>query len=108
MLFFRPEDIGTPDCTARFDALDGETVCGSCTLLIHDGVADLTALDAQDPEIGEGLFRAALNYAANKGVYMAVCTAPDAGAVTGRMRFEEKDGVLTNDIPTLLMGYCGC
>ena len=106
MIFFQPTEIGSDCCTARFDALDGETNCGSCTLLIQGGTADLTALDAADADIGEGLFRAALNYAANKGVYMAVCSAKNADAVIARMRFEYQDGVWQNDIPTLLLGSC--
>jgi len=107
MLFFRPTVIGDETVTARFDALDGDDLLGTCTLLIHDGVADVTGVCAGDPEIGEGLVRAALNYAGNQGLYMAVCTAKDADAIVSRLRFEEKDGRLVNDIPSLLMGLCG-
>ncbi|MBR3552346.1 MAG: hypothetical protein IKN72_03050 [Clostridia bacterium] len=107
MLFFKPTTVGSDTVTVRFDALDGDICLGSCDLLIHDGAADVTQLSAEDAETGEGLLRAALNYAANRGVYMAVCTAKDADAFTSLLPFEDRGGVLTNDIPTLLTGCCG-
>ena len=107
MLFFKPTAIGSDTVTARFDALDGECCLGSCELWIHDETADVTTITADDAEVGEGLVRAALSFAANRGVYMAVCTAKDAEAVTARLPFEKRGGVLGNDIPTLLTGCCG-
>ena len=107
MLFFKPTTVGSDTVTVRFDALDGEVCRGTCSLLVRDGAADVTQLSAEDAETGEGLLRAALNYAANRGVYMAVCTAKDAESITARLPFENRGGVLTNDIPTLLTGRCG-
>ena len=105
MLFFKPTVIDS--ATARFDALDGETCLGTCELRIRDGAADVTAISADGAETGEGLLRAALNYAANRGVYMAVCSAKGAESITARLPFENRGGVLQNDIPTLLTGSCG-
>ena len=108
MLYFEPTEMNTADCTVRFTAKDGDTEYGSCDLLLHDQVADLVscALSVPDPIIGEGLFRAALHYAANRGYYIGVCSAPQADAVRARLAFLEKDGRWCNDIPTLLTGHC--
>ena len=109
MLFFEPTVLNDAACTARFTAKDGDTVLGTCDLLLHDGVADLVAvqLTADDCSVGEGLFRAALNFAANRDYYIGVCSAPDAQDVRARLPFREKDGQWQGDIPSLLMGTCG-
>lgn len=109
MLFFKPNEINSDECSASFDALDGDKSLGTCCLLIKDNIADIFSLEllTDDASIGEGLFRTAYNYAANKGVYMGCCTAENAQCVIKRMSFEQKDGVYINDIPTLLTGSCG-
>ena len=109
MLFFEPTLMNNDTCTAVFTAKDGDTALGTCELLLHDAVADIAAirLSTEDLSIGEGLLRAALNFAANRGYYMAVCTAKNADAVRARLPFEEKNGRFQNDIPSLLAGTCG-
>ena len=108
MLFFEPTILNTEDCTARFTAKDGQRVCGSCDLLLHDNVADIVACQCKenDPEIMEGLFRAALNFAANRGCYIAVCSADGTDDVRDLLGFQKRDGRWQNDIPTLLTGHC--
>ena len=109
MLFFEPSVINTDACTARFTAKDGDSECGICELLLHHNLADITrvSLQTSDLSIGEGLLRAALNFAANRGYYMAVFSAKDAEKVRARLPFEEKNGRLQGDIPSLLAGTCG-
>ncbi|MBR6315022.1 MAG: hypothetical protein IKR49_10370 [Clostridia bacterium] len=108
MLFFEPTILNTADCTARFTAKDGETVFGSCDLLLHDNVAEIISCDCKDsnPEITEGLFRAALNFAANRGCYIAVCSAEGTDDVRDLLGFLKQNGRWQNDIPTLLTGHC--
>lgn len=108
MIYFAPNIVDTPDCTAYFEALDGETSLGVCKLRIDGVTADVYEIELSDgsAEIGEGLLRAAYNFAANKGAYWGVCSAPDAEAVTKRLRFETVNGRPENDIPTLLSGTC--
>lgn len=109
MLFFEPTVLNSEHCTARFTAKDGDASLGVCELLLHDRLADITAISLQteDLSIGEGLLRAALNFAANRGYYMAVFSAKDAEAVQRRLPFEQKNGRLQGDIPSLLAGTCG-
>lgn len=108
MLFFEPTVLNAETCTVRFTAKDGEDVLGNCDLLLRDGEADIAAcacLD-NDAEIAEGLFRVALNFAANRGCYIAVCSAKGVDAVRDNLGFLQKDGRWQNDIPTLLTGRC--
>ena len=108
MIFFAPHTENTPQCTAHFDAMDGDACLGTCKLRIEGDKADVFSitLTGGDAEIGEGLLRAAYNYAANKGAYWGVCSAENAGEITARLRFETEDGVPQGDIPTLLTGFC--
>lgn len=109
MIFFEPAELQTPGCTVRFTAKDGENALGSCDLLLHDGVADLVALELAAPDfsVAEELLRSALNYAANRGLYLAVFSLANADDVRALLPFEQKDGVWCGDIPTLLAGSCG-
>ena len=108
MLFFEPAILNTADCTARFTAKDDAQIYGSCDLLLHDNVADIVSCQrvVSDPEITEGLFRTALNFAANRGCYIAVCSADGADDVRDLLGFQKRDGRWQNDIPTLLTGHC--
>ena len=108
MIYFAPHIVNTPECAAYFEALDGETLLGVCRLRIDGVSADVyeIALSGGDAEIGEGLLRAAYNFAANKGAYWGVCSAPNAEPITSRLRFETANGRPENDIPTLLTGAC--
>ena len=107
MIFFEP--IHQQDGTIRFCAIENGQSPGACVLKLDGDFASIVSLDLAENNamIGEGLFRAAFNYAANQGAYMGVCEAENAEAVVSRMRFERKNGRLCNDIPTLLMGSCG-
>ena len=108
MLFFEPTVLNTDDCTVRFSAKDGESLLGSCDLLLRDNEAEIVALNRadNDPETAEGLFRAAHNFAANRGGYITVCSALGADDVRDLLGFEQRDGRWQNDIPTLLTGRC--
>ena len=109
MIYFAPHAVGTDACAAYFEALDGEACLGVCRLRLDGNRADVFELSLTDGDagIGEGLLRAAYHFAANKGAYWGVCSAEADKAVTARLRFESRNGVLENDIPTLLTGTCG-
>ncbi len=108
MLFFEPTVLNADDCTVRFTAKDGDAALGFCDLLLQNNEADIVACKRidSDPEIAEGLFRAALNFAANRGCYIAVCSASGADDVRDLLGFEQRDGRWQNDIPSLLTGRC--
>ena len=108
MIYFAPysEDGGR---SVTFRALDGEACLGSCRMLIDANTADVAelVLTGGDAAIGEGLLRAAYNFAANKGAYWGVCSAKNAESSVARLRFDLVNGRPENDIPTLLTGTCG-
>lgn len=109
MIYFKPNVLTTASCTVRFQAIDDDQILGTCDLLLHDDLADIVAvrLNHNDLSVGEGLFRTAYNFAANRGFYIGCCSAADHEAVRSMFPFEWKNGMWRNDIPTLLAGTCG-
>lgn len=83
--------------------------CGKCVFRLNGYTMDVCFVEAldSDAETEEGLIRSALNYGANRGVYIAYYKAAGALPVAKVLGFEEDgDGVLSGDIPTLLRGSC--
>lgn len=62
--------------------------------------------DLADKELIEGLLRASLHFAANRGAYIAVCRDKSLKDVLMLLGFTETDGVFSGEIPTLLQGHC--
>ena len=110
MIFFKPCEVLSGECTALFEAFQNEDKLGECRLLIKGNIADVYMLDydGASPEIGEGLLKSAYNYAANHGAYVGSLSAKDSGKAHCMLNFEEKDGIFQNDIPSLLAGHCCC
>ena len=110
MIFFKPTEIHSGECTSIFEAFSGTDRLGECRLRIDGNFADVFCLeyDANSPEIGEGLLKSAYNYAANHGAYIGILSANDKGQAHAYLNFELKDGVYSNDIPSLLAGHCHC
>lgn len=110
MIFFKPFEVLSAECTALFEAFENEDKLGECRVLLKGNTADVFALeyDKAQPEIGEGLLKSAYNYAANHGAYIGSLSAKDSGNAYLYLNFEEKDGVLCNDILSLLAGHCHC
>lgn len=106
MIFFKPEVLD--ETNAEFKALDGDKCLGFCRLFFGAPTADVynLTLYSNDDTIGEGLLRAAFNFAGNKGIYMGSCSAPQAKNIASSMNFEFKNGLYINDIPSILMGSC--
>ena len=110
MIFFKPTEVLTGECTAIFEAFSGADKLGQCRLLIDGNTGDVFFLeyDVSYPEIGEGLLKSAYNYAANHGAYIGKLSAKDSGRAHTFLNFEFKNGVYSNDIPSLLAGHCCC
>lgn len=110
MIFFKPFEVLSGECTALFQAFQNEDKLGECRLLIQGNTADVYMLDynTDTPEIGEGLLKSAYNYAANHGAYIGTLSAADSGKAHTFLNFEEKGGIYQNDIPSLLAGHCHC
>lgn len=82
--------------------------CGKCVFRLNGYTMDVCFVEAldSDAETEEGLIRSALNYGANRGVYIAFYKAEAAHDVARVLGFEEENGVLSGEIPTLLKGSC--
>ena len=117
MYIFKPisdisklRDIFTGDVNGGYIGYEGDSVIGKCSLLVDGYKVTVKSIefDPDKPDIGEGLMRAALNFGANRNAYYAFCSCENAKDIMKLMGFEEKDGVYSGDIPTLLGGSCGC
>ena len=117
MYFFKPIALseekknknGVFECTFRYDGYDSDELSGGCEGEISGNYVTVTKLSFPEdkPDFCEGLIRAALNYGANRGAYMARCGCKNAVAIMELMRFEKTEsGCYEGDIPTLLSGSC--
>lgn len=92
-----------------FDLSAGGSECGKCVFKLNGYTMDLIYVEAlnSDAETAEGLIRSALNYGANRGVYIAYYRA-DSFIETARLLGFENDSnsVLSGEIPELLKGSC--
>lgn len=86
---------------------DGNTV-GKCLVRINGYNCEIVSLecDYSDKLLVEGFLRAALNFCANRNVYMAHCSISEISNVLIYLGFENDNGVYSGDIPTLLKGSC--
>lgn len=120
MYFFKPialseerkNNNGVLECRFKYDGYISDNLEGGCEGEIKGNYVTVTTISfPQDkPDFCEGLLRAALNYGANRGAYMARCGCENAFKVMELMGFEESGcGFWEGDIPTLLAGTCsGC
>lgn len=121
MIFYKPytdkQDIYTMFPHADFSggktvgayaALQDDAFLGKC-LVVVDGytctIAELFQTGA-DKLVTEGLLRAALNFAANRGAYLASCEIAQISDVLKMLGFTEENGVFRGEIPELLQGSC--
>ena len=90
-----------------FTAFENEKEKGFCRFSIDGYNTFLLQAESEDELIKEGLIRASLNFAANRGCYMARCEGSVCPNILKKMHFEgEKE--LSCDIPTALTGsLCG-
>lgn len=85
----------------------GEKI-GKIFVKISDTKCYISSLDCDisDSLSVEGFVRAALNFCANRGAYMAYCEDERIKSVLLLLGFEKNNGVYCGDIPTLLKGSC--
>ena len=110
MIFFKNTILDKDGKVIEFQALDGETVLGKCTLVLGEKFAEVTKLtyESKSAFVGEGLLKSAFNYGALKNYYMAKCSVIGVESLLLRLGFENKGGEYITDIPTILMGNCSC
>ncbi len=106
MITFLKEKISNGDI--RYVAYESDKVIGLCDMRIDGMSAEVYSLtfDEDKPYCVEGLLRAAYNYAVTVNAYMGYCSCKNITDFLDRMNFEKKDGIYSNDIPSILMGSC--
>ena len=111
MIFFKPENV-TPlngqAVSAKITAFDGSNEIGSCTVTVDSFNCYLSTFSVLtgDDLLTEGLIRSALNFAANRGAYIAVCADLSVENTLKLLGFSLSDGKYKGEIPELLKGSC--
>lgn len=107
MLYFKPVKDNEKEA-ARIFAIDGENELGSCYVCVdaYKCFVSEIAPKENDSLLIEGLIRSALNFAANRGAYIAECSQAEFKSVLELLGFENKDGIYKGEIPELLKGQC--
>lgn len=121
MIFYKPyldrQDIYTmfphADLTGEktvcaYVALEDDAILGKCLVEVTGYTCTITELvqTGADKLVTEGLVRAALNFAANRGAYLASCSIAQIADVLKILGFSEENGVFRGEIPELLKGSC--
>ena len=85
-----------------------ENELGSCdvSLEAQKCFLDSVVSKGNDSLLAEGLIRSALNYAANRGAYIAVCKDEKFRSVLELLGFDNNGGEYMGEIPELLRGSC--
>lgn len=118
MLKFVPvdyKDLELPFCNdislngyIGYDLSDNSKLCGRCVFRLNGYSMEIIFVEAldNDAETIEGLIRSALNFGGNRSVYIAHYKAETGIQVAEMLGFENENGILTGDIPSLLKGSC--
>lgn len=83
-------------------------ITAKCLIKIDGRFCEIKSIvtDNTDKLFTEGLLRASLNFAGNRGAYIARCCDTNVADVLTVLGFEKKNGFYEGDIPTLLLGNC--
>ncbi len=104
MIEFRPDITDGEVSYAAFES--GENV-GSARLTFSGTRCELMSVGAEDEETAEGLIRACLNAAGNRGAYSCLYKADAFSGVARSLGFEDSPQGLYGEIPFVLAGCCG-
>lgn len=104
MLEFKP----TSGEEIYYTAYENGDALGTCEVKVQEQYAYITELkfDKSKPYIMEGLVKSALNAAAKKSAYIAVCSKEIAGDFTLPYGFKREGDNFNGEIPEILMGRC--
>ncbi len=90
-----------------FAAVEGENKSGVCTFSINGFYMTFDSVECSDDIVTEGLARSAMNYAANRNVYIAKISKELSSPAFIRLGFQGDD-VLSVEIPEALASGCTC
>lgn len=90
-------------------AYEGDKEVGICSFSIDGYTMTFETLTAENDDaiITEGLIRASMNYAANRGAYISKVKKGVAQSVFEFLGFKGND-ILSAEIPEVLTAGCGC
>lgn len=102
------EDCSTYGAYLGYD--EDDTFVGKALVKVNGYNCYLISVECNfdDKLLVEGFVRASLNFSANRNAYMAYCELEKISDVLLGLNFEEKYGIYSGDIPSLLKGTCGC
>ena len=111
MIFFKPEflqDMSENGNDAVIVAFDGDKRIGDCRITVDGYKCILSGLNVNSDDVltVEGLIRSALNYAANRGAYIAESECISFKNTFEYLGFKSVDGKYSGEIPELLKGSC--
>lgn len=98
------------ETSAVLVAADGRDKLGECFVqMTEQGVEILSiSCEAEDPSLIDWLMRSAMNYAANRGAYLAYCRLPEYEQTLLALSFEKKDGYYVGEVPEIFKGCLQC
>ena len=110
MIFFENKRLNEAGTLISFSAVENDIRLGSCVLSLEKEYAEVTEISCGENAqiIADGLIKSAFNYAANKNFYMGRCRIDGMDALLLSLNFIRTDNGFENDIPSILMGKCGC
>ena len=105
---FPHADLTGEKNVCAYVALEDDAILGKCLVEVTGYTCTLSELvqTGADKLVTEGLVRAALNFAANRGAYLASCSIVQIADVLKMLGFSEENGVFRGEIPELLQGSC--
>lgn len=95
--------------SAVLAATNGTDVLGKCLLECREDGVHILAIDflQEDDSLVDWLMRAAMNYAANRGAYLAFCSLSQYEKILTSLSFEKKGDVYVGEVPEIFKG-CKC
>ena len=105
---FKDKSFDTDTEYCMYQSVENGECTGTVLVGVQNGkcfIYDI-ALKSDDPLLCEGLIRSALNFAANRGAYMAYCGLEEQKEVLEYLGFEKTTDTYSGEIPELLKGSC--
>lgn len=107
---FAAQGLNFSDGCAALVAVSGDEKLGQCLLQMTERGVDILSIncDVEDDSLIDWLMRSAMNYAANRGAYLAYCSLPQYEETLLSLSFEKKDGYYVGEVPEIFKGCKHC
>lgn len=106
---FAAQGLTFADGCAALEATDGHSILGGCLLQMTEHGVDILSITCAegDSSLIDWLMRSAMNYAANRGAYLAFCNLSQYEDILLSLSFEKKDSYYVGEVPEIFKG-CTC